>query len=236
MLTLLGYLIGSAVAGHPLLESLDHELRTDHRQATIELSVRSKRRSRTYLLSQWAVDQNSAIELTAPSRNKGTRLLRRNDDLWTILPGLSSPERVSGHLLRRPLLGSDLSYADLLNSDKLADEYTVVAEKQIPCAQGTCIALSLNAVSTDHSYPIRELIIHPSPLRLLEDQRFAQSGQAIKQFTYTDHRLHQGHIQPFQIDILTEAGRTSTTLKVKTLDLQTPPSEHRFQHRWLEQD
>lgn len=234
---LCSWITASAFAD-PLLEKLDEQLATPFRHSTITLRVDSPRRSRQYLLEQWSDEQRSAVLISAPARHKGTKLLRQGEELWTRLPQLSGVERVAGHLLRRPVLGSDLSYFDLLSSPRLNTEYTVLETKEVPCPaehKSTCIELILRSLDPNNSYPKRTITVLTEPMAMLTDLRFAQSGEAIKRFTYSNHRTIDGHNLPFLIEVTQPSRNSTTTLQVNSIDLtKTEPLTPQLQHRWLE--
>ncbi|GAG93445.1 unnamed protein product, partial [marine sediment metagenome] len=66
--------------------------------------------------------RNALIEFTNPV-DRGTKFLKREDDLWMFFPDAEEIIKISGHMLNQGMMGSDFSYQDVMESDKLTDLY-----------------------------------------------------------------------------------------------------------------
>jgi hypothetical protein len=49
------------------------------------------------------------IEVSYPPEEKGTRYLKLKDEMWIYLPAADDVIRISGHMLKQSMLGSDMS-------------------------------------------------------------------------------------------------------------------------------
>jgi len=68
-------------------------------------------------------DKKSAlIEFTNPG-DRGTKFLKREDNLYMFFPDAEDIVKISGHMLNQGMMGSDFSYQDIMESDKLTDLY-----------------------------------------------------------------------------------------------------------------
>jgi outer membrane lipoprotein-sorting protein len=67
------------------------------------------------------------------ARDKGTKYLKIGDELWMYFPNAEDVVKISGHLLRQGMMGSDYSYQDALESRKLTTLYDVkiVGEEKV---------------------------------------------------------------------------------------------------------
>ncbi|MDY6787575.1 MAG: outer membrane lipoprotein-sorting protein, partial [candidate division WOR-3 bacterium] len=70
----------------------------------------------------YADGENVLMEFTNP-RDRGTKFLKRGDDLWMFFPDAEDLVKISGHMLKQGMMGSDFSYQDMMESDKLTDLY-----------------------------------------------------------------------------------------------------------------
>lgn len=50
------------------------------------------------------------IEFMSPARDKGTKFLRTDSLLYIYFPSAGKTQKLSGHMLRQGMMGSDLSY------------------------------------------------------------------------------------------------------------------------------
>ena len=55
------------------------------------------------------------MEFTNPE-DRGTRYLKRDKNLWIYFPKEQDTVKISGHLLKEGMMGSDVSYEDALES------------------------------------------------------------------------------------------------------------------------
>ena len=53
-------------------------------------------------------DFQSYTEFLSPPREAGTKMLKLQDELWTYTPATDRVIRISGHMLRQSVMGSDL--------------------------------------------------------------------------------------------------------------------------------
>ena len=65
---------------------------------------------------------SSFMEYTNPSDN-GTRYLKLDKDMWIYIPDAGDVLKLSGHLLRDSMMGSDISYDDMLDQGRLSENY-----------------------------------------------------------------------------------------------------------------
>ena len=63
------------------------------------------------------------IEFMSPARDKGTKFLRTDSLLYIYFPSAGKTQKLSGHMLRQGMMGSDLSYEDQTSRNKLDDIY-----------------------------------------------------------------------------------------------------------------
>ena len=69
-------------------------------------------------------DKKSYTEYLSPAREQGTKMLKLEDQLWIYSPSTDRTIQISGHMLRQSVMGSDLSYEDMMDDRKLTDVYT----------------------------------------------------------------------------------------------------------------
>ncbi|MEK7767905.1 MAG: outer membrane lipoprotein-sorting protein, partial [bacterium] len=102
--------------GEELLRAMDRNLTFTSRTSRMRMTVEG-RRTRTYELVSFARgEEDAAIEYVHPPRDKGTRMLKLAGELWIYLPAVDRVQKISGHMLRQGMMGSDLSYEDLMTS------------------------------------------------------------------------------------------------------------------------
>jgi outer membrane lipoprotein-sorting protein len=107
-------------------------------------------------------------------------MLKLGDQLWTYSPDADRTISISGHMLRQSVMGSDLSYEDMLEDRKLRQAYgaNVVGEERL--IDRPCWVLELKAKAENVAYDSRKIWVDRERFVLLREDRFAKSGRLLK--------------------------------------------------------
>jgi hypothetical protein len=113
-------------------------------------------------------------------------MLKLEDKLWIYSPSTDRTIQISGHMLRQSVMGSDLSYEDMMDDRKLTDIYnaSVVGEEEIE-GRPTWI-LELKAKVEDVAYASRKVWIDTERFVPLKEELYGKSGQLLKRSTLSD--------------------------------------------------
>ena len=125
--------------------------------------------------------KNSLVEFTN-SQDRGTKFLKREDDLWMFFPDAEEIIKISGHMLNQGMMGSDFSYQDVMEADKLTDlhDFKIIKEEEFegrPCYVLEGIAREGVKVS----YYRRVSWIDKERFIGLKDELYAESGRILKE-------------------------------------------------------
>jgi hypothetical protein len=115
-----------------IIKKLDKNMFSETQIITSEMIVYGKRKSRTIRSKGYSKGQhNNFTEYLSPEREKGTKMLKLDNRLWIYSPATDRTIQLSGHLLRQSVMGSDLSYEDMMEERKLSELYnTKLLEKK----------------------------------------------------------------------------------------------------------
>jgi negative regulator of sigma E activity len=114
-------------------------------------------------------------------------MLRLGDKLWTYTPEPNDRIiTISGHLLRQSLMGSDLSYEDMMENHSLNDSYdaTVIGTEKIN--DRLCWEVQLQAKTEDVAYYSRRIWVDTERWLPLRGERYAKSGKLLKTTQITE--------------------------------------------------
>ncbi len=153
-----------------ILEMVDENMSSENRIFESTMTIHGKRNSRTITSKSYSVgDKQSFTEYLAPAREQGTKMLKLEDKLWIYSPSTDRTIQISGHMLRQSVMGSDLSYEDMMDDRKLTETYnaSVIGEEEID-GRPTWI-LELKAKVDDVAYASRKVWIDTERLVPLKD-------------------------------------------------------------------
>lgn len=230
------FLINLALQGNSqpsadlILERVDKNMTSDNRVFESSMTIHGRRSSRTMTMRTYSIgDKQSFTEYLSPARDQGTKMLKLENQLWIYSPSTDRTIQISGHMLRQSVMGSDLSYEDMMEDRKLTDIYTakVIGEETID-GRPTYI-LELTAKVNDVSYFSRKMWIDTERYIPLKEDLFAKSGQLLKRTTMSDVEKIEGRWFPTKIvfkDMLKQGD--GTEYKMTSIKFNQTIPEHIF--------
>ena len=174
-------LFGQEPSAEWLLEKIDENMTSRNRISEAEMIIHGRRGDRTVRSRSWIRGTEKAFtEYLAPAREKGTKMLKLEDQLWTYSPGTDRTILIAGHMLRQSVMGSDLSYEDLMEDPKLQNLYhaEIIGEETI--LDRPCYVLSLQAKDVEVAYHSRKVWVDKERFLILKESRYAKSGKLLK--------------------------------------------------------
>jgi len=108
-----------------IIEKVDRNMSAERRIFTSKMIIHNKRNTRTVESKSWSEgEKKSYSEYLSPPREQGTKMLKLEDQLWIYSPSTDRIIQISGHMLRQSVMGSDLSYEDMMEDPHLLNHYT----------------------------------------------------------------------------------------------------------------
>ncbi|MDX9957551.1 MAG: outer membrane lipoprotein-sorting protein [Clostridia bacterium] len=122
----------------------------------------------------------SFVEFTNPE-DRGVRYLKVEKNLWMYFPSEQETIRISGHLLKEGMMGSDVSYEDALESGAITDKYdiSVLGTESLDGRQ--CYVLDLNAKVRTVNYERQKFWVDTERFVVLKSEMYAKSGKLLKE-------------------------------------------------------
>lgn len=174
-----------ALTAEEIIAKVDANQYITSARAEAEMVITNAGRKITKTMVSITDGENGLTEFTNP-RDRGTKFLKRGDELWMFFPESEDIVKISGHMLSQAMMGSDFSYQDLMESDKLTELYTftLIGEDEVngrPCYVLEGIAVEGKEVS----YYRRKIWIDQERFVGLKEELYAQSGRLLKVLTVT---------------------------------------------------
>ncbi len=171
----------AAITAEALVRAMDKNLNAKTRVLTSKMIVHGRRVSRTIKSRNWVKGINQAYtEYLAPPREAGTKMLKSGDKLWTYSPQTDRVIQISGHMLRQSVMGSDMSYNDMMEDRPLTDLYEATVEGSEMIDGRKHWILFLEARVKGLSYPKRRAWVDSEYLLPMKEELYAKSGKLLK--------------------------------------------------------
>ncbi|MEP3388423.1 MAG: outer membrane lipoprotein-sorting protein [Reichenbachiella sp.] len=226
ILSLLMTLQGTYPDAQEIIKKVDDNLMSDTRKSESQMIIHGRRNSRTIVSAGYSEGYtNSYTEYLAPAREKGTKMLKLDDRLWIYSPSTDRTIQLSGHMLRQSVMGSDLSYEDMMEDRKLNDIYDskVTGEETI---DGRKVwVLELTAKVDDVAYESRKTWVDQEKFVPLKEELYAKSGQLLKRVVMSDIKKMDGRWYPTKMnykDVLKDGKGTDFVTNNIEFDVEIP--------------
>ena len=217
-----------AIDAQKLLEQVDDNLWSNTKFISGRLIIDNGRKIRTLTQDSWmeGIDR-SYTHYKSPAREKGTKMLKIKGKLWMYTPRTDRKILIAGHLLRQSLMGSDLSYEDMMEDHKLSKSYTATFDSFASIGTIKCAVLNLTARDKKTTYQTRKVWVNPENKTVLKEERSAKSGKLLKRILFKDYEIIGTRKFPRTMifkDLLKENTKTTYKFDVIEFDIEIPPS------------
>jgi len=184
-----------------VLEAVDANMTYKTSITKSEMVIYGRRKSRTVVSKSYSEGQHKNFtEYLAPAREEGTKMLKLENRLWIYSPSTDRIIQLSGHMLRQSLMGSDLSFEDMMEDRELTDLYNAEITGEETVEGRKTWVLTLTAKVDDVSYPTRKLWVDQERYVPLREELFAKSGERLKTIVLSDVQQQGNRWYPMRMN------------------------------------
>jgi len=209
-----------------IIEKVDKNMSAESRIFTSKMVIHNKRNTRTVESKSWSEgEKKSYSEYLSPPREQGTKMLKLEDQLWIYSPATDRIIQISGHMLRQSVMGSDLSYEDMMEDPHLLNHYTGKIEKDEKIGDRICWVITLSANTADIAYQTQKIWVDKDRFIPLKKELFAKSGTLLKRMELSEVIQIQGRWFPKKIlfkDVLKEGEGTEFIIEEINFNVKIP--------------
>jgi outer membrane lipoprotein-sorting protein len=216
--------------GKEILRRIDQNMSSENRVFTSKMIIHGRRNVRTVESKTWtAGDKRSYTEYLFPAREMGTKMLKLEDQLWIYSPSTDRIIQIAGHMLRQSVMGSDLSYEDLMEDNKLSNHYNAEVTGEEKVEGRSCWVVKLVAFDPEIAYQIKKIWVDQERNIPLKEELFAKSGTLLKRTELSDVVNMNGRWFPKKIvfkDMLKEG--EGTEFIISEINFNVPIPDYTF--------
>lgn len=176
------------------------------------------------------------VEFLSPPRDKGTKNLRIDDNVWIYLPSAEKTVKISGHQLREGMSGSDFSYEDQMERVKLLEKYSAVIDKEELYEGRAMYIMNLTLrENTEGTYYKRVIWVDKEQFVVYKSEMYAKSGKLLKVLTVGKVENIGDRYYPVSIRMEDKLkGKSYTDIELTNITLNKKVSEDIFSLKNLE--
>jgi outer membrane lipoprotein-sorting protein len=187
-------------------------------ETTMIIYKRGRKRKKK-MLSYSKGEKTSYSEFLSPARDKGIKYLKLNDNLWMYLPSAEKTMKISGHMLRQSMMGSDFSYEDMLDAAALRSRYTNKVTGSGKVDGRDCYVIEMKQKKRGETYPTRKVWVDKTRFVSLKMELYAASGRLMKVMTMSDVKKIEKRWYPHTIKMINKL-RRGTWTKIKMTKIE----------------
>ena len=167
-------------------------------------------------------------EFTNPE-DRGVRYLKRDKNLWIYFPAEQDTVKISGHLLKEGMMGSDLSYEDALESSDYKVKYIASLKQRETVNDRPCYVVELSAKVDTAAYDRRVLWIDTERYVALKQEMYAKSGKLLKVSTTLKVDRLGDRWFPTSVEFVSKLrNNTKTVFTMSNVSLDVPVTDTQF--------
>ena len=173
--------------GKEILRKIDQNMSSENRVFTSKMIIHGRRETRTIESKTWSSgEKKSFTEYLFPVREQGTKMLKLDNQLWIYSPTTDRIIQIAGHMLRQSVMGSDLSYEDLMEDNKLINHYNAEVTGSEKISDRMCWVVKLTAFDPEVAYQTKKMWVDRERFIPLKEEFFAKSGTLLKRTVLSD--------------------------------------------------
>ena len=164
--------------------------RVDRNQTSVTQRYRAtmtiKKGRRILIKKMWGYGrgngEKSYIHFTN-REDRGVKYLKLNKELWIYFPDADDTMKISGHMLRQGMMGSDISYEDMMETEAMRTLYRAKRKNDGTIRGRACYILDLTAKVSRAHYARQVLYVDKATWVPLKIEMYARGGRMVKRVT-----------------------------------------------------
>ncbi|MEJ6951974.1 outer membrane lipoprotein-sorting protein [Natronospora cellulosivora (SeqCode)] len=182
LLLVLSSTVALAMTAEEIIDRLDENEYFTSAYIEAEMIVVQGNRTREMRLNSFGEGENALIEFTHPPAERGTKFLKRGDTLYMYFPDAEDIVQASGHMLEQNMMGSDFSYQDMMEEERLTDlyDFELLGEEEIEGRMAYLLEGIKKEGAENVQYYRRKIWIDAERFIGLREELYAQSGRLLK--------------------------------------------------------
>ncbi|MBO8126457.1 MAG: outer membrane lipoprotein-sorting protein [Firmicutes bacterium] len=204
--------LGAELSVDEIMAKLDENMFIEKIQYKATMVTINRGREITKEMTVKAIADTHALVEFTNRRDRGTRYLKIDDELWMRFPDTEEIVKISGHMLRQGMMGSDISYEDALESSKLQENYTAKLLGSETVNGRECYLVELTVKpGKEVAYPTRKMWVDKEHFTVWKEEMYAQSGKLVKESKTLAVTEIDGRVLPTEVVMENKLRRGSQT-------------------------
>jgi len=223
------------LSGDEIIKQADKNKIYDKIEYNGEMTIKKSNKTRVKTMHVFAEGEDKSLIEFTNSEDKGTKYLKLSGELWIYFPDAEGITKISGHMLRESMMGSDFSYEDVMENEELLKKYTVSVVGNEKVNDRDCYVLELVAKDKNITYAKRKQWVDKEKFVVMKMQLFALSGKLLKEAVMDNVKKYDNRYFPTKMIMMNKLVKnSSTTFEMMDINFGVNILEGTFSKRNLE--
>lgn len=227
---------GQELTADMILARIDDNMVYESAYSEMDMIITiGKRIIKKELVSYTEGIEKSFVEFLSPARDRGTKMLKIGKVLKIYFPSAERVMRLSGHMLKQSMMGSDFSYEDMMETaEELKKEYQVKLLGEELYNEIPCYVLELESRDESQTYFFRKIWVDKEKFIGHKAEFSAKSGKLLKVMTVGNIQSFKDRFYPTRVTMEDKLRKDSKTeMVIKNIQFDVPIPEGTFTERNL---
>ncbi len=227
---------GQELTADAILARIDDNMVYESAYSEMDMIITiGKRVIKKELVSYAEGIEKSFVEFLSPARDRGTKMLKVGKVLKIYFPSAERVMRLSGHMLKQSMMGSDFSYEDMMETaEELKEQYEVKLLGEEVFNDFPCYVLELTSRDESRTYFFRKIWVDKEKFIGHKAEFSAKSGKLLKAMTVSNIQSFQDRYYPTRVVMEDKLRKNSKTeMVIKNIRFDAPIPEGTFTERNL---
>lgn len=218
---------GEELSADEIIQRVDENAHVETGYFESRMTIRMGRRELVKQMESWSDGTgNGLVTFTNPA-DRGTKYLKLGDELWMYFPDADDLVKISGHMLRQGFMGSDFSYEDAIDSERLQDLYSFELTGVEGCGEDAqCYVVEAVALpGVQVTYARRLMWVDAERFFVRREELLGPGGRLLKVAQVEKVEEIAGRHFPVQVtmqDVLRQGSSTTLEMVRVELDVEIP--------------
>ena len=209
-------LSAQAIEVSDLIRYIDRLWRGETSQATMSMTVKTRRYQRTMTMEAWSRGKEySLVVIREPIKDRGIATLKVEENIWNYLPKIDRVTKVPSSMMSGSWMGSHFTNDDLIRESTFEDDYITKLSFE-GRRDGRLVYEITSRPKPDAAvvWGMVVMLIEQSTLAPLKAQYFDDEGLLIRTMTFDQPKLIGQRIIPMRMTLQPEEKPDESTVIV----------------------
>ncbi|MDH4261848.1 MAG: outer membrane lipoprotein-sorting protein [Spirochaetia bacterium] len=170
-----------AQSAHEIIQRVDSNQEFNSQKFAMQMTIEKGSQKLVKTLAGYGKNRGeySFMEFTN-TEDRGVKYLKIKDELWIYFPDADDIMKISGHMLRQGMMGSDISYEDMMRREELDKTYEVKLTGSEKVHGVDCFVIEMNAKIKDALYARQIIYVDKNTYVPLKIEMYAKGDRMLK--------------------------------------------------------